>query len=333
MARTLALLLTLTLAGSAAAQLVGEYDPAIAEGNTRWLQARVNEGYVRLPSGRLYIKGTVYTNNKVGSLRIETDGARSYPVQGHPGLTGNLSSIYQLGSGPILICCGNGVECSDPLELVGEGPRVPNGGAIEIEGQTNDSARGGAATGGHHFANISFENWDVGFKALGGYYENGKLIPSEGHADTTTVERCTFTKVGTVFRSENQQALDWMFRDIAIGVGDDKECVLADLVRGGWPIFDHVSLNHPRVTLFRLGDYSPNQCKLVCRDFRYDCPTAPDAKLRLVKYTGEAKGRDWDIEITGAAPIPKAVFDRDAFDVPKDLPRKRWKTADITTLK
>lgn len=68
---------------------------------------------------------------------------------------------------------------------------------------------------------------------------------------------------------------------------------------------------HPRVTIFKVRDYSPNTCRLVCRDLEFDHFDSPDAYLTAIKYVGPdnpEEWRHWFVDVDGFAcmKLPKA---------------------------
>lgn len=297
--------------------------PEAATANTeRWNSAYAANPpkSVTLPVGTVYINGPIKTRRVTGCGRINTDGAYGYALDGNPALTGAMCRVVQLAKGqPVLRLSGAGFYAVDPMEFVGDGASS----AIEVEGCFS------LATGEHRFGNIIFRNWGCAFDALAGHYKDGKFVADENHADNCTVNGCGTFNVGTFFRSRNQQAVQWAFRDCVVNfLGGPNDQIVADLVRGGNITFDSLMINHPRVTLFRVRDYSPNNCNLVCRDFRYDRPLAKDPYVTLFEYTGDPKAAasyKWDVRISGfiAAHFTKFEPQR-LYKVPENLPRDGW---------
>lgn len=286
-------------------------DPTAAKRNAKWLTESVWAGDVTLPAGILYVDLDKPATTKAtpGCLRINTKGSISYPETSG----GNVSTIVQLGKGPVFNLPGNGAYCVEPFTICGDGKSA----AIEVEGRANP------ASGCHRFENIAFYNWGTAFRAKG-----GEALSDDHHADMVKVNNCRFFKCGTVFRNENQQANGWTFRDCTVDVLDTGTCTLFDLVRPCELLCEHLLINHPRVVLFKLGHWSPNNCRLICRDFLYDRPTATDPLLRLVEYAGDPAAThycDSKIEITGFAPRYASELRPHYFKVPENLPRTRWK--------
>lgn len=315
---TLAVLFAFLLCPATFAQVMNSKDAAGL--NTTWLTKSLATGKpVILPVGTLYISGTVTTKPIVGCGRLESMGAGGYAIDGHPTLGGFQSRIVQLGKGPILRLSGAGFIATDPLEFVGDGESA----AIEIEGRATP------ATGRHRFRNLVFRDWGCAFKCLGGYYKDGQFVADENHGDNTIVEGCETFNVGTLFRSENQQSVNWVFRDCVVnGVGLSKGCIVADIERGGCLTLDRLVIEDSRTTIFRLKDFSPNNCRLVCRDFYYDRMGDDGQYLRLVDYVGDsaaAAWSKWSIHINGFSAAQKTGLDEAKFyQVPKNLPRDDW---------
>ena len=310
-----ALACLLALAAPAAAQTMN--DRTAATKNTQWLRdALAARQTVRVPAGTLYVNGAAETPATVGCGRIESDGCRSYPTDNHPTLTGQVARVVQLGSGPIFRVRGHGFTVADPLELVGDGRSA----AIEIE-----SARPVPNTGGHFFAHVTFQNWAAAFRACGD--------PADGHADlhadNTLVSDCHAYRCQRFFWSQNQQAVNWKLRDCSVHVlgGGDLSVVVCDIERGGNVIVDGLVICHPRTTLFRVRDFSPNSNRLLCRDFerdRFPREQFPDNYLTLVEHTG-GDVFAWEIEIAGKVLPHFAPIDAgQLYKVPAALPRGKW---------
>lgn len=289
-------------------------DKSAAKKNTA---ALAEDRLIMLPAGAhtFYFEGTATTKPLVGCGRIMNFAALSlggYPSD-HPNFGTGIRFI-QLGKGPILRLAGTGFVCEDPIEWVGDGESA----AIEIEGRANPP------TGHHRFRNQIFANCGAWFKTLPGYYNGRDFVSDESHADMSIVENCEGYNCDRVFWSQNQQSSGWKFRDCSVNVLGTKSCVVYDCERGGGVQFTGTWLNHPRVTLVRIKDYSPHQCKIIFRDFFRDVPSTPDNWLTLIDHTGSHcyDFCKWDIEITGFAP---GCSEKDFYKVPAELPRSRWK--------
>jgi hypothetical protein len=252
----------------------------------------------------------------------------------HPTLGGGITRLIQVGKGPLLRLSGAGFVSEDPLEWVGAVRTTGSGPAaaaaagyesalIEVEG------RAAVATGHHRFRNQVFTDAPTAFRCLAGYYEGDKFQKDENHADNTIVDGCEFTNIGTVFLSENQQALAWKFRDPIINALGDRDCIFADIIRGGSLTIDGLVINHPRMTIFTLHEYSPNNCQLTCRNFWRDRPSTDDNYLTLVNYAGPAAALSfsaWNINISGFIPATQTKFDRSKLYIGcAGLPRENWR--------
>lgn len=262
-----------------------------AEANTAWLSEKITTGKkFQLRAGTLYVDGTATTREMVGCGRFETVGSSSYPVD--ETLTGGITKIVQLGSGPVFNIVGHGFYAEGPIEIHGDGVSA----AIEI--QSGESP----ATGGHTFRNIQFYNWGTAIKACGESDHD-----NDQHADDVLVDHCRTFNCRKFIRSENQQAVNWKLRDCSVCVlgESDTSVIVADLQYGGNMTIDGLMILHQNCVIFNLGDdsYSPNTRRLICRDFWRDRIGAADHYLTLFKYSGSANDYVWDVEVTGNAPV------------------------------
>ncbi len=313
--------IVIALAGGCVANAQVMNSKIAATSNTEWLSKSLADGKpIKIPVGTLYVNGTAATRPVVGCGRLESEGSSGYSMDPHPTLSGFQSRIVQLGKGPILRLSGVGFIATDPIEFVGDGESA----ALEIEG------RAAPATGRHRFRNLIFRDWGCAFKCLAGYYRDGKFIANENHADNSVVEGCETFNVDTLFRSENQQSLNWVFRDCAVnGAGVSKGCVVADVVRGGCLTLERLVVEESKVTIFRVTDYSPNNSRLVCRDLFYDQMLDKDQYLCLFEYAGPAAAANyarWSVFMDGFVAPQKFPLDRSKFyQAPADLPRDGWR--------
>lgn len=197
-----------------------------------------------------------------------------------------MCRLVMLGSTPTTMfrVRGDGFYAENPLEIVGNG-----GAGFEIEGHVNPP------TGRHRFANICFSPCSFAFDALGGYYDDSNIFHSDqNHADNTQVRRCeTFCCQG-LFRSDNEQAVNWVFRDCMVnGEGPGTPFTVCYLKRGGCVHLDRLVIEESQCTLFEVEQFSPNNCRLVCNDFFYDRMISPDAYLKVFKYSGQPTPASW----------------------------------------
>jgi hypothetical protein len=82
-------------------------------------------------------------------------------------------------------------------------------------------------------------------------------------------------------------------------------------------------LNHNKITLFQVQDYSPNNQRLSCQDFRYDGGYGKNAYLTLFKYAGPIYAGDdmswikWTVRVTGHIPNSDGTNGRPTYDYSK----------------
>ena len=161
--------------------------------------------------------------------------------------------------------------------------------------------------------------------ALAGHYdESNVVVADENHADQCVVDSVIFSGVESCFRSENQQAVGWTFRDIHAeqnALGGDM--TVFDIVRGGNIHADSVMLNHNKITLFKVRDYSHNNQRLSCEDFRFDGAYGRGAYLTLFKYNGPVHAGDdmswikWTVRVTGHIPNFDGTNGKPTYDTSK----------------
>jgi len=307
--------------------VAGDSSPAAARANTERLSAALNAQwsggkfrFPRRPAGPIlypircaakefYFAGTIETSNRVGGVLLG-GGGRSYHVTSdHYAPDGTLGGavtrftrIDGENGGAVLRLRGTGFIL-DGIDVRGRpypagtgetGTKTPS--CIEVEGRTYP------ATGRHLIRNCTLAGANAGIRTLGGYYENGAFVKNEIHADESIVDGVNFATVDSCFRSENQQALNWTFRDITVNVLDGTDTVVFDIVRGGNIYATNVSLNHNKVTLLKVYEYSPNTQRFVCDNFRWDTFAGAGDYLCLFQYAGpagEASWKKWTARISG----------------------------------
>ena len=301
-----------------------------AAANTAKLSAVFKVGRTpKLSPATYYIDGPITTRPVNGCGRIDTDGSFGTDEQGHPTRTGAQVRIVQIGQGPCLRLSGVGFVLDDPIFWVGNGVDA----IIEVEGRTD------IPTGRHRFRNQVFSNAQAWVECLGGYYDNDDVfIANENHADNGIVDGCEGFNCRKVFESHNQQAVPWKFLDCVVNNSgaNDKDCLLADLEHGGGDVsFIRPVINHPYVTLARLGRYSPNCSSIKFIDFNRDRmphDILPGNYLRLLEYTGTGD-YGWTVKISGTVkahnPIGSPWDDHMdttlAFRGCETLPRNLWR--------
>jgi hypothetical protein len=293
-------------------------DPSAAKANVNFINGELAAHPPRTvqlpPSGMVYLDGTIKTRAIDGCGRFKTDGCFGYGGidSDHPTLGGATLTMKQIGKCTTLRICGAGFVADDPIFWdTDEGSAI-----IEVEGRGTDMA-----SGRHRFRNQVFNNAAVAIRCL--------AEPEEAHADMSIVDGCECFNIGTFFESRNQQAFPWSFRDCAVNILGKKPIVIADLWRSDTVFFDRLTINHPYCTIFRLHDYSPNNCRLVCsfiRD-RPDPKTGEKTYLTLVDYAGPkaAKWMKWSIDVNGWIPTYQTKFDEQLlYRNCNGLPRDDW---------
>lgn len=277
--------------------------------------ALLNYSDVSLPNGTIYVNRTMKTSDRVGCGRINTNASYGYKLGGHPTMTGGMCRIVMLGATPVPVfrLRGTGFFSEDPLEIVGNG-----GAGFEIEGHVYP------ATGRHRFANICFTTCSFAFDALKGYYDgSGNLVEDQNHGDNSVVRNCeTFTCKG-LFRSDNEQAVNWIFRDCMVNsdalVQDFTVC---HIKRGGCVHLERLVIEEPQCTIFEVEKFSPNNCRLVCEDFYFDRMVSPTTYLRLFKYSGDpvaAAWSKWFLKVNGF--MQQYQIPANLYSIPANLPK------------
>lgn len=263
-----------------------------AHGNYVRLQMALDRGQpIVLPAGDIYVnalgEGPLRTPAKVSCGRIDTVTAGGYSIDPTPALGKLGTRIIWQGTGPFLRISGAGFVLNGPLEITGDGVSD----CIQVEGRAEP------ATGRHRFRDVIFRNWGCAWHAL--------AEPAEAHADNSRTVDCEVANVACVFRSDNQQAVNWRFDDLVVNnLGGPTDQVVCDIRRGGLVTIDRLICCHPRVTVFRVGGFSPHTCRLICRDLEFDRVAATDAYLTAFHYAGPTPAeswRHWLVDVDGFA--------------------------------
>ena len=262
--------------------------------NSLKLQQAMNAGTpITWPAGDIYLARTATTPATVSCGRWDFVTAGGYSIEPTPTL-GKIGTRIICKAGPVLRVCGVGFVLNGPVEFVGDG----KSDAIQIEGRTEP------ATGHHVFRGALFRNWGCAIHCL--------AEPAEQHADNSRCSDCEFANVACVFRSDNQQAVNWLFdRLLVLNLNGPAEQIVCDINRGGLVTINGLTCCHPKVVVFQVRDFSPNTCRLVCRDLEFDHFDSPDAYLTAVKYAGPdnpEEWRHWFVDVDGFAcmKLPKA---------------------------
>lgn len=296
-------------------------DQAAADDNRKWLQDCADAKLpIHLKGKTLYVRGTVTFPPVVGCGRIITLGATGDSVGEHPTLNGLRTKIVQLGKGPIFRLAGAGFVGGDPLELVGDNESA----AVEIEGRL------APATGRHEFRNWVFRDWAQGVKTLAGYYQGGKFIPCEAHADNSRLVACETFNCRCLLELNNQQSLNWVCEDCRVnGLGSPnyQRHVVVRANRGGCVQVIRPIIEEWQCTMFEARDYSHNNARLVVHDLFYDTMLAEQHGFRIFDYTGrpqDANFADWSVIGDGWIGM-RPGKPEDLYSAPADLPKWRWK--------
>ena len=289
---------------------------------------------IQCAAKQFFFAGTITTSKRIGGILYGAGGnsymmteAQYQPGGVFGGMVTRFSRIDGDKGGPVFRMRGTGFI----LENVSiYGRRWPGGkddpfvgvkaeACIEVEG------RAFPATGCHTIRNCQLGQAKYGIRTIPGYYDDkGTFVKDENHADQGVVQTVYFSGVESCFRSENQQAVGWSFRDIHSDVdAHGGDVVIFDLVRGGDIDADNLLLNHTKVTLIRVHDFSHNNRRLACNMIRYDGTYFPGSYFTLFKYDGPVlKGQDmswlrWSVRVTGDLPGGDAADAKKTFDPTK----------------
>jgi len=266
------------------------------------------------PAGDVYLARTAVTPATVGCGRWDFQTAGGYAIDPTP-QWGKIGTRIICANGPALRIRGAGFVLNGPVEIVGDG----KSDAIQIEGRSNP------ATGRHTFRGIIFRNWGCALHCL--------AEPEEQHADNSKVYDCETANVGTVFASDNQQAVNWYFGGLVVNnLNGPADQLVCDLRRGGLVTIDRLVCCHPRVTVFQVRDFSPHTCRLICRDLEFDRFDFGGCYLTALKYAGPAKPEEWrhwfvDVDGFVCMKLPKDKL----IDAPESFNRQNI-TVNIRTL-
>lgn len=310
------------------AYAAGDTDAAkLAKGNINvkaWTATLAASGskYIAPKPGLYFVNGTIETDVQDGCGDVEGAGcSHGYSTQWTPTMTGNVVIFQQLAKGqPIFRVHGAGF-CLHYVQLIG--------GGIEFVPSKNNVISVGRAVIDHVLCRDSI----YFIHCAGGYMENGVFVPWEAHCDLGEVSWCECANVDKCFWSENQQALGWQFTHFVPNIDTIKDatphdqCTVFDVPRGGMLSCYGLYIEHPRLTVLHIHDYSQNQCDFAIHDIRFDCMTTPGAWVKLVSYDGDAPkpDRKYKIHFEGFSP-PQLTdgYADNLFDVPANLPRDRF---------
>lgn len=153
----------------------------------------------------------------------------------------------------------------------GQGPttgtKVPVG--FEVEGRSSEP------TGGLMFYDSLIAECTDALIFRGGYYNSSNVFVSEAtHADNGIVSGVNFIACSRGVVSENIQAMIWNFHNIRVmcfgGVGV-VPMILCNAISGGsYHFTGTLGLDHPKITLLKVTNFSPNNADFSIANFKWD---------------------------------------------------------------
>jgi hypothetical protein len=215
---------------------------------------------IRCAAKQFFFAGTITTGRRIGGA-LYGGGGRSYIMTEHEysprgqlgGAVTRFTRIDGEKGGPVIRLRGTGFVL-DGINIMGR--RWPGDRDLSISGAKSESCievegRAAIATGCHTIRNCLLGEAKYGIRTIPGYYNDaGAFVKDENHADQGVVDSVTFAGIESCFRSENQQAVGWSFRDVHVDLTvPNTEAVLFDIVRGGNIAADNIMLNHNRITI------------------------------------------------------------------------------------
>lgn len=314
-------------------------------------------------SGReFYFAGTITTSKRTGGAlagcggRVPHVPSASYNhVDGRGGLVTRFTRIDGEQGGAVIRLRGtqfnlSGIEFRGrryDYDPTGEGPRggkaEPKGTStpvgIEIEG------RQGYSTGWHNITNCSVFYCGQGVKLAPGYWgEDGKFVREEIHAEAGVLAGVTFVGCDSCIRLENQQAVNWSFRDIEVnGPGGEglQPTIVFDCERANNLWAENIGINHQKSTLVRVKGYSQFANRIDIRNVKWDrgmglvpggyakifeCdPATNDPAFRwCVRVTGHIAGDDVGADFSKLIDVPAKCPVEDILLDIEGLPKGRF---------
>lgn len=293
--------------------------------NKAWLEDCFRKGTTaELPKGTLYLRDTVNTPSTISCGRIRASAPSGYWVPSdHPTLANWLDSRgakHPIEPRICMLTPGKPIFRLRGVKFVSEGwPMLEGQGdapAIEVEG------RSGIATGHHHLC-VNTYNWAQAVKVLAGYYNSSnEFVPDENHGDNSYLDG-VHLNTDTIFRSENQQALNWRINSFWQGTAGG-DAIAFDVERGG-SLTGRVTVENGQNTILRLFDYSDNQCYFDL-DVWFDSMVDPNPSFTLVQLAKpENFWAQWFINMkgwSGKQQLPLSSVLK--YDVPVNMNRTGW---------
>jgi len=265
--------------------IAGDATDAVATANTAKLNSALSAGWaggsftfvnktigsvlkpIEFSGKTFYFKGTIITSDRIGTV-LRGTGASGY-IMGSDQFTGagtfggvKTRFVRTDGqNGPVIRL--HGTACTlENIDFYGR-PYSANDGSgtkavacIQVEG-------GGVADshyrGVHTIIGCGVHEATYGIQVLDGYYDASNVYHTdENHADLGFVSYLQSFNCGSVFRSENKQALGWQFEHIGAnggpGSGSPTEVIVFDMVKGGMLSCHGLSCNHPKIVLISVQD-------------------------------------------------------------------------------
>jgi hypothetical protein len=278
-------------------------DPRAAAKNRSEINAAWAEGKIlNLAGGAVYVDDELVQPPLLGGgLR---GGGMAYLLgeeqYGAEGLGGQVTRIIRTTPGACIVRAqGSHLDLSN-LALIGsrmktfgaiDAPRTKDG--ILVEGRDPPSS-----------GKLCVTNVLVGLCETAIHFA---ATPQEQHADESTWTRVWGFGCDTFVRSDNQQAVSHHFYSCGVGgrfSGVNEHMKVFDYERGGNLYCAGLIINHPKVTLLRLSQWSPNTNRFDVVGFRYDTPTVEPKGLRLVEWENPygydpTKYANFDVRISG----------------------------------
>lgn len=252
---------------------------------------RSTAGPVLLPivfkGKQFYFKGPIKTGSKIGGAMFGV-GSRTYSAPDdqygtggglYGGVVTRLIRTDGGAGGPIIRLRGTGFRM-DGFDMYGQMYTsnttlvgTPAEYGIEVEGRDDPSS------GKHSITNCGISFCGHGIRAANGYYTSLNsfvALPTTGstysgvHADETIVDGVTFAGIGSCFRMDNEQSVQWCFNNIYVGGSTAYTPVLFDYYRSGKMTANNITINHPKCTILKVHHPSSNYNHYDIRNFWWD---------------------------------------------------------------
>lgn len=270
---------------------------------------------IRFAAKEFFTAGTVIFPPRAGGA-VYGAGGRSYELPSDQftsptGMGGARTQITRVdgdkttnGKTSVIRLCGSGVKFEGfsvfgrryAMDNTGEGPDGPlqagssvgvgtrTPACIDIEGRIS------MVTGMHIIRDCLIAEGINGIRMLAGYYNSsGVFVPDENHGESGIVDSTMFSGCDSCIRSENQQAVVWLFNNIqAFGFGGAglNPMTIFNCLRGGNFEAHAVSALHPMITILDVTDYSPFTASFEISGVKWDHVPGLTHYCTLFKYSG-----------------------------------------------